>query len=1241
MRLRWCVCLGSFCTAALAQTTIGVGGGAPNPTIGQEFVNTFNSNGFNLIVALPPLGAVSKYGATGLIQQFKGAANSSDLFALVKPDTSNVDNVTQVLAPMFSYYNGVGPSTAGYPTTNTLTCPPAPGVSVNSCQWQVFSLNYALFAYRTPLPSGDQNLATRDPYFTKWISLGGINGPGPANSAETAVTSIFGTQATAQNFSQGAIYNITSGILLGRLLAVKQPVFSLYLANGAAAGSLGLPVTEELNLANGMRRQTFEGGAIDYDPATGIPVLRPPIGALALQPNGSVHMNQGDTLPAQVTVYTKDGHVVTDRAVSWNTSNGRVVQIQANGLAATIKAVGAGTATVTVTAESKTSLPLMISVTALCCQIGEGAPTAALQQAFQDAVARNRLSVQLPAASAASRAGAGYVQQLLSTDAKPVPYLVAVADGASAGYVIAGAILTQYLALGGPAGSLGYPLSDATSGGRQTFQQGTLAGNPVQLVTGAVLAKWGAIGYEAGVAGSPTASPTNFLSFRATAGTMQTFQKALILAASSGPISGRTFLVTGLILARYVSIAGPNGDLGAPTGDELTINGRRHQDFEGGYADYASGDTAANVTLGARQPLVTATPNSVLSGARVRLAVGGFDAGATVRVSQTGQADFLLTVPSGAYVWDAYVPPEAASGTVTIRAADVNGTGAAQGSYTIRNAASAPLTISAASGDKQTGAPGAQLDQPLVVMVKDQFGNPVAGQTVVFAASPGAQIAPASAITDPNGQASASLRMPTSEGVALVTAQAGRQVVTLSARSAAFSLANFPAVTQGASGALAASVASIVRYHQARGELPQPNGLADPLALTQFLKSFCQPDSQGHQICDGFVSQTVNLWRVGAFTGGGIDVSVERADTNAVRDLVAGGSPVLLALTGPLGANFAVATGIASSGSLVLADPNPAATSQATLIGAARLLPRAPASPGFLVASTAPAAVASVAGVCGQTLQFAGAAGSLYYRACDGSASLYELDVAAQGAYDGTFTDLGPVASQTSVAGSGAASFKVSRVNTQWNVSALDVSLTPGGVVNAASLTADFAPGGLVSIYGAGFGGSAAVQVNGAPAAVLATFPFQVNAQIPPDAVSGTATLSVASANGSAQQTIVVHDVAPAIFSTAPGQAAIANQDTLLNTPSNPAVRGSEIVIYGTSFGAVSSAGDLSPAVMPASAVIGGVEIPAEFAGLTPGSIGLYQANVILPTTLPPGLFLPLYIKQGTATSNTVTVAVQ
>ena len=1288
MTLRLFLCFGWMGVYAIAQTP-DVGTGAPDVTIQNAFVNAYERNAFFTLVGAPT-GNVVKYGTTGLIQQFPAVNSKTATLALIKPDTNDSYNVVQVQAAMFGYYSSISVGTAGYPTSDTLKCPGLVSFPSNSCQWQPFSSNYALFAYASTLPNTAQNFGTRDPFFTKWNNLGGVTGLGPANSAETQATSQYKSASTFQTYDQGAIYNITSGVVSGRLLAVKGPIYTLYMSYGAQAGSLGLPATDELLLPTGMHQQNFEGGAIQLDPTTSIAVLRPPIDSLVLAPAGSLHLNLGDTRAVQVTPYTANGTALTDRAVGWNTSNGRVVQIQASGYTVTLKAVGAGTAIVTASAEGKTSSPLTVSVTAPCCQIGEGAPTAAIQQAFQDAVSRDKLSVQVPAASPAVRAGSGYVQQLLSTGMTPVPYLVAVPDGSITGYVVTGGILAQYNGLGGPAGALGYPQSDASASGRQTFQQGTLAGNPVQLVTGAILAKWGVLGYETGVLGSPTGSATPFQTFRGITGSMQSFQNALVLTMAIGPYSGQTFLVSGLVLARYSSSGGPGGDLGAPIDDEHAVNAGRQQDFEGGYINYAAGDAAASVFTNPRQPLVTATPGSVLSGTPVHLVVGGFNNGATVRVSQSGQRDFMVTAANGAYAWDVLVPASAPSSTVTIRAVDVSSASVAQGFYTIRSAPSAALVISAVSGDAQTGAPGAQLAQPLVVAVRDQNGNPLPGQMVTFTASPGAQVVPVSGITDANGQSSTVLRMPMSAGVALVTAQAGSKVLTFSAKSAAFSLTNFPALTQTVDsalgngtdtirqkGALLTAAASILRYYQSLNQLPQPNGLADPTTLNQFLKSFCTSRSQ---VCDGFISlgqsreQTVNLWRLGAFVGGASDVRIEPADLNHVRDLVASGSPVLLALSlNGLGSHFVVATGIAADGGLVIADPNPAfgqtrldaylngfrsmggGTVQGTVAGAFRLLAQAPNSPGFLVLASVPVSISSVSGVCGQTLQFPDAAGvarmtpanppgTLYFRACDGAAGPYQLDIAGQTAYSGAFTDLAQNGAVAMLGGASPASSLIVQNGTQWTLAPLQASIATGGIVNAASFTTDFAPGGLVSIYGTGFvrsGFDTTVQINGETAAVLTALPFQINAQIPLDTAPGPATLSVNTGNGSAQQAMTVASVAPAIFSISATQAAITNMDNSLNSSSNPALRGSAIVAYCTGLGAVSAGDQFSVANTPVSVVVGGNELPAAFAGLTPGLIGLYQVNVLLPTEAPPGLYLTFYLRQAGATSNAVTVAVQ
>jgi uncharacterized protein (TIGR03437 family) len=209
-----------------------------------------------------------------------------------------------------------------------------------------------------------------------------------------------------------------------------------------------------------------------------------------------------------------------------------------------------------------------------------------------------------------------------------------------------------------------------------------------------------------------------------------------------------------------------------------------------------------------------------------------------------------------------------------------------------------------------------------------------------------------------------------------------------------------------------------------------------------------------------------------------------------------------------------------------------------------------------------------------------------------------------------------------------------------WTISALAATLFSSGIVNAASLTSDIAPGGIASIFGAGLQ-NASVTVNGESASVLAALPFQINVQIPLDIPSGTATFAVGSANGNATMQAAIISVAPEIFSISSNQAAITNQDSTLNTASNPAARGSSIVIYGTGFGAVGSSSGLSPVRTPLFVVIGGTQVTPAFAGLTPGAVGLYQTNALLPSTLPPGLSVPLYLIQGTATSRAVTVAVR
>lgn len=91
----------------------------------------------------------------------------------------------------------------------------------------------------------------------------------------------------------------------------------------------------------------------------------------------------------------------------------------------------------------------------------------------------------------------------------------------------------------------------------------------------------------------------------------------------------------------------------------------------------------------------------------------------------------------------------------------------------------AATAVVAVSGNRQEGLVGTALAQPLVVQVSDQYGNPVANATVTFAVTAGGgSVAPATATTTANGQASAAWTLGTSVGTQGVSASAAGTKIT-------------------------------------------------------------------------------------------------------------------------------------------------------------------------------------------------------------------------------------------------------------------------------------------------------------------------------------------------------------------------------------------------------------------------------------------------------------------------------
>jgi uncharacterized protein (TIGR03437 family) len=147
---------------------------------------------------------------------------------------------------------------------------------------------------------------------------------------------------------------------------------------------------------------------------------------------------------------------------------------------------------------------------------------------------------------------------------------------------------------------------------------------------------------------------------------------------------------------------------------------------------------------------------------------------------------------------------------------------------------------------------------------------------------------------------------------------------------------------------------------------------------------------------------------------------------------------------------------------------------------------------------------------------------------------------------------------------------------------------------------------------------------------------------------------------------VVISAAAPGLFTAGQngvGQVAALNQDSTVNGPSNPALAGSTIQLYGTGQGQVSPAvqdGTAAPSSPLSSTVavwtsdansclntqpslcvaIGNSFGTIQYSGLAPGYVGLWQINVTIPKATPSGNINLRVIIDGVP-SNVTTIAVK
>lgn len=221
-----------------------------------------------------------------------------------------------------------------------------------------------------------------------------------------------------------------------------------------------------------------------------------------------------------------------------------------------------------------------------------------------------------------------------------------------------------------------------------------------------------------------------------------------------------------------------------------------------------------------------------------------------------------------------------------------------------------------------------------------------------------------------------------------------------------------------------------------------------------------------------------------------------------------------------------------------------------------------------------------------------------------------------------------------------------------------------GGVVSAADVRATLAPGGLFSVFGANLASGIAttsevqwpttlsgvqVLMNGQPVPINFVSPGQINGQTPFELGPGEVEVTVTLDGGtSAPRTAAVQAAAPGIFQYGVNRAVVQNSNGSVNAANNPARAGEAITIYLTGIGALDNAvatgaaapGEpLSRASATARITVGGVDAQVLFVGLTPGFVGLAQANIVVPQ-LGAGEY-PLEITIGGVASNKPVITVR
>jgi len=227
----------------------------------------------------------------------------------------------------------------------------------------------------------------------------------------------------------------------------------------------------------------------------------------------------------------------------------------------------------------------------------------------------------------------------------------------------------------------------------------------------------------------------------------------------------------------------------------------------------------------------------------------------------------------------------------------------------------------------------------------------------------------------------------------------------------------------------------------------------------------------------------------------------------------------------------------------------------------------------------------------------------------------------------------GPVLAHAQISGAGTAPF-----------------YTAQSIVNGATQTVEaLAPNAIATLYGTNLAFSThavgagdivhgmmpttldgvGVWVNAIPCSLFLVSPTQINFLVPYELTAGTVSVIVArDSQAGPSVSIQLNSTSPGLFIWDGNNAVAVHLNGQVISPTSPAVPGEIVVIYVGGLGRTApdtTAGQLATAAFPIyyasqlQVLFDGVPSPPGsvlYAGLAPGFAGLYQINLVLPSTL-------------------------